>query len=159
VLGARVLVRFVAPLAVVTTVALPACGGSGGGDSGNLSKAAFAAEANALCAEREAVRTRLLQQLPPQPSDRGDAGTFQLLASVDRGLIRRVDALVPPEAEQDRVDQILDGWRQRAQLEEKYASALPESLEVFTTSVAQIDATVASIANELGLTKCARGAT
>jgi hypothetical protein len=99
----------------------------------------------------------LLQQLAAQPSSSGDEGIFTLLAGGDRRLIRRVDALVPPEAEQDRVDRILDGWRERANLEERYAMQAPPSLATFTAEAAQIEATVAPVATELGLTECARG--
>jgi hypothetical protein len=67
------------------------------------------------------------------------------------------DALVPPEAEQDASDRILDGWRQRAELEDNSAMQVPQSLQMFT-AVAQIDATVSPIANRLGMTQCAGAA-
>lgn len=142
--------------------ALSACAG-GSGDPGTLSKGAFASKANAQCAKTEAARARRLQQLPAQPSGQADAQTLQSIATGDRELIRRVDALVPPPAEQDAVDRVLDGWRQRVDLEEKYASAVgamqaPQSLEAFAADVAQVDATVTPIATELGLTQCTRGA-
>jgi hypothetical protein len=130
-----------------------ACNG-GSDEPGALSKAGFASKANAECVDAEAHRARLLQQLPAEPSGRGDRGIFSLLAGNDRYLIRRVDALVPPEAEQDRVDRVLDGWRQRAELEDDYAQA-PRSLESFNAAVAQIDAATDPVAVQLGLTGCA----
>jgi hypothetical protein len=138
--------------------ALTACGGESG-DPGTLSKGDFASEANDHCAKTQDERTRLLQQLPPQPSGQADAQTVQRIAAGDRELIRRVDALPAPPAEQDDIVRVLDGWRQRAELEEQYAGAVgaaqaPQSLEAFSTQAAQIDATVAPIATELGMTQC-----
>jgi hypothetical protein len=148
--------RIVACLAAfATALAQQACDG-GSDEPGALSEADFASKANALCAKTEAERARLLRQLTA-PSGQAGAQTFRSLAGEDHELIRRVDALVPPEAEQDRVDRILDGWRQRAELEENYAQ-VPQSLESFTAEVAQIDAAVAPVANELGMTQCAGAA-
>ena len=151
----------------VSTVALAAVAGTacGGSDDapGTLSKGQFASKANAICAEAQPVRARLLQQLPAQPSGQADTGAFQLLAGSDRYLIRHVDALVPPDAAQDLVDRVLDGWRKRSELEEKYATAVgamqaAQSLEGFTASLAQIDATIGPIATQLGMTHCTAGA-
>jgi hypothetical protein len=136
---------------------VPACDG-GSDEPGALSRADFASKANSLCAKTEAERERLLQQLQGQPSGQSDAQTFRQLAGQDRELIRRVDALVPPEAEQDSVDRILDGWRQRAQLEEDAAMQTPQSLDAFNAEVAQIETTVAPIATELGMTQCTSAA-
>lgn len=147
--------------AAAAAALLVACNG-GGGDPGTLSKSDFASKANALCTKAEAERTRLLQQLPAQPGQ-ANAQTVDDLARGDRELIRRVDALVPPDAEQDRVDRVLDGWRQRAELEEQYANALrstpaPQSLDAFTAQVDEINATVAPTANRLQMTECTRSA-
>jgi hypothetical protein len=163
VLRSRVLAALVAPLAAVSVVGLSACGTSDDGEVGNLSKAEFAAKANALCTTAEADRAQLLQELSPTPSGSADAGTLQRVVTVDRELVRHIDDLVPPEGEQDRVDRVLDAWRKRAELEEQYANEMramqaPQSLERFTADVAQIDASVAPIANDLGMTQCAPGA-
>jgi hypothetical protein len=152
-LRTRVLVSLAA---FAAALALQACDG-GSDEPGGLSEADFASKANALCAKTEAERARLLQQLTA-PSGQSGAQTFRSLAGEDRELIRRVDALVPPEAEQDRVDRILDGWRQRAKLEESYATQTAPSLEAFTAEVAQIDATVSPIATELGMAQCTSAA-
>jgi hypothetical protein len=138
--------------AFAAAAALSACDGGDGGP-GTLSKSDFASKANAHCAKTEAERATLLQQLPAQPGQ-ADAQTYQRLATADRELIRRGDALVPPEAEQDRVDRVLDGWRQRATLEENNAMQAPQSLDSFTAALAQIDATVTPAATELGMTRC-----
>jgi hypothetical protein len=147
--------------AATAVLAVPAC--SSGGDANNLSKGQFAAKANDLCSKADADRAQLLQQLPPMPSGTADAENLQRAAGIDHDLIRKVDALVPPDSEQDTVDRLLDAWRQRADAEDQYALAVgamqdPQTLAGFTASIDQIDATAAPIANELGMTECARGA-
>jgi hypothetical protein len=147
--------------AAAAVLAVPAC--SSGGDANNLSKGQFAAKANDLCSKADADRAQLLQQLPPMPSGTADAENLQRAAGIDHDLIRKVDALVPPDSEQDTVDRLLDAWRQRADAEDQYALAVgamqdPQTLAGFTASIDQIDATAAPIANELGMTECARGA-
>jgi hypothetical protein len=148
--------------AFAAAAALSACDG-GSDEPGALSKSDFASKANAHCDKTESERAALLQQLPAQPSGQADAQTVQRLATADRELLRRVDALVPPPAEQDAVDRVLGAWRQRADLEDRYASTVrsmqaPQSLETFTAEIAQLDQTVAPVANELGMTQCAGGA-
>jgi hypothetical protein len=149
-------------LALFTTavIAATACGGSD--DSGTLSKSAFAKQANALCSKAKADRDAQLQQLQPSPSGAADAQKIQSAATTDRELIRRVDALVPPESEQDQVDQVLEAWRKRADLEDQYADAVaamqdPATLASFAAKQAQIDATTDPVAIQLGLTQCTRG--
>ncbi|HMG27419.1 MAG TPA: hypothetical protein VKH36_11475 [Acidimicrobiia bacterium] len=100
--------------------------------------------------------------MPPSPSGAADAQKIHVAATVDRDLIRRVDALVPPESEQDQVDQVLDAWRKRADLEDQYADAVaatqdPATLASFSAKQAQIDATTDPVAVQLGLTQCTRG--
>ena len=145
----------------VAAVAATACGGSDD-DSGTLSKSAFARQANALCSKAKSDRDAQLQQLPPSPSGAVDAQKIQSAATVDRELIRHVDALVPPQSEQDQVDQVLDAWRTRADLETRYADAVaamqdPATLASFSAKQAQIDATTDPVAVQLGLTACTRG--
>jgi hypothetical protein len=159
-LGTRLLTTFAA-----SVVALAAAGtGCGGSDDepGALSKSSFATKANELCSKAEADRNRQLQQLPPSPSGSADAQKLQSVASTDRELIRRVDALVPPAAEQDQVDTVLDAWRRRAGVEEQYADAVgamqdPATLASVTANLAQIDASTDPVAVQLGLTACTRG--
>jgi hypothetical protein len=145
----------------VAAVAGTACGGSDD-DSGTLSKSAFAKQANALCSKAKADRNAQLQQLPPSPSGAADAEKLQSVSSIDRELIRRVDALVPPEPEQDRVDKVLDAWRTRATAEDQYAGAVGAmkdsvTLAGVTANLAQIDAATDPVAVQLGLTECTRG--
>jgi hypothetical protein len=137
------------------------CNGDTSDEPGALSKSEFAKKANSLCADTEAERTRLFQQLPPQHGE-AHARTFERMASADRELVRRVDALVPPDAQQDRVDHLLDEWRKRAELEEQYAKDVRsmrarQTDDTFTMELLEIDATAASIAGELELTQCIRG--
>jgi hypothetical protein len=148
-------------IAALAAAAVTACGGSDD-DSGTLSKSAFAKQANALCSKAKADRDAQLQQLPPSPSGAADAQKIRSAATIDRELIRRVDALVPPESEQDQVDQVLEAWRKRADLEDQYADAVgamqdPATLASFSARQAQIDATTDPVAVELGLTQCTRG--
>ncbi|HYV59391.1 MAG TPA: hypothetical protein VFA62_04900 [Acidimicrobiia bacterium] len=147
--------------ATVAAVAATACSGSDD-DSGALGKSAFARQANSLCSKAKSDRDAQLQQLPPSPSGSADAQKIQNAATVDRDLIRRVDALVPPQSEQDPVDQVLDAWRKRADLEAQYADAVaamrdPATLASFSAKQAQIDATTDPVAVQLGLTDCTRG--
>ena len=159
--GSRALTTFAAAAVALAAVAGTACGGSDD-EPGALSKSSFATKANELCSKAEADRNGQLQQLPPSPSGASDAQKLQSVASTDRELIRRVDALVPPESEQDQVDQALEAWRKRADLEDQYAQAVgrmtdPATLAAFTASQAQIDSTTDPVAVRLGLTACTRG--
>jgi hypothetical protein len=145
-------------VAALAAVVGTACGGSDD-EPGALSKSEFAKQANALCAKAGANRNAQLQPLPPNPSGAADAQRLKSAASTDRELIRRVDALVPPEAEQDQVDSVLDGWRKRAGVEDEYADAVgamqdPTTLASFTANLAQIDAAADAVAVQLGLTAC-----
>ncbi len=159
----RLVAAFLAPFVVATAVA--GCGGSSSNDEvGALSKSQFAQKSNDLCASARVERTQLLQQLPMNPSGPADAAKLDSVVEIDRELIRKVDALVPPESEQDRVDKVLDGWRRRAGVEEQYADAVgamqdPATLATFTANLAQIDAADDPIATQLGMTRCTRGST
>ena len=157
---ARLLTTVAASVVALAAVAGTACGGDD--DPGALSKSSFATKANDLCSKAKADRDAQLGQLPADPSGAADAQKLQSVATTDRELIRRVDALVPPESEQDQVDQVLDAWRKRADLEDQYAQAVgrmtdPATLAAFAASQAQIDATTDPVAVQLGLTACTRG--
>jgi len=156
--GTRLLTTFAASAVAVAAVTGAACGGSDD-DPGVLSKSSFAKRANELCSKAEANRNQQLQQLPPSPSGTADAQKLQSVASMDRELIRRVDALVPPEAEQDSV---LSAWRRRAGVENQYAEPVgalqdPATLASVNANLAQIDASTDPVAVQLGLTACTRG--
>ena len=159
--GTRLLTTFAAAVVALAAVAGTACGGSDD-EPGALSKSSFATKANELCTTAKGDRDAQLDQLPADPSGAADAQKLQSVATTDRELIRRVDALVPPEAEQDQVDSVLDAWRKRADLEDQYAQAVgrmtdPATLAAFAASQAQIDATTDPVAVQLGLTACTRG--
>jgi hypothetical protein len=162
VVRSRFLITFAA-LATIAAVALSACGGDDGGAPDNLTKGEFASKANALCTRAESERGQLLRQLSPTPSGAADAQKLQRIVTIDRELVRRVDALVPPQDEQGVVDRVLDAWRQRANVEHQYADAVaamqdPETLAIFTESLAEVDVTANLSATELGMTQCTRGA-
>jgi hypothetical protein len=157
--GSRALTTFAAGVVVLAAVAGTACDGSDD-EPGALSKSSFATKANDLCSKAGTERSALLQQLPPSPSGAADAQKLKSVASTDRELVRRVDALVPPEAEQDQVDTVLDAWRRRAGVEDQYADAVgamqdPATIASFTENLAQIDAATDPVAVQLGLTGCA----
>jgi hypothetical protein len=159
--GSRLLTTFAASVVALGAVAGTGCGGSDD-NPGALSKSSFATKANALCSKAKADRDAQLGQLPADPSGAADAQKLQSVASIDRELIRRVDALVPPQAEQDQVDQVLDAWRKRADLADQYADAVgamqdPATLASFTAGQARIDASTDPVAVQLGLTACTRG--
>jgi hypothetical protein len=159
--GTRLLTTFAASVVVLTAVAGTACGGSDD-EPGGLSKSSFDTKANALCSKAKADRDAQLGQLPLNPSGPADAQKLQSVATTDRELIRRVDALVPPQSEQDQVDQVLDAWRKRADLADQYAEGVgamqdPATLATFTAKQAQIDAATDPVAIQLGLTGCTRG--
>jgi hypothetical protein len=150
------------PVLAFTGLVVTACNGDSGDEPGALSKSDFAEQANQLCTKARADRAEQLQQVSPSPSGAADAEKLQSVASTDRELIRRVDALVPPETEQDQVDRVLDGWRERADLEGQYASTVEAmqdttTLAGLTAQLAQIDATTDPAATQLGLTACTRG--
>jgi hypothetical protein len=161
VLRTRLLITFTA-LATLAAVALSACD-SGGGGANNLSKGQFASKANSLCTKAESERGQLLQQVSPTPSGAADAQKLQRIVTIDRELVRHVDDLVPPQGEEDRVDRVLDAWRRRANVEHQYADAVaamqdPQTLAIFLSSLAQVDATANLSATVLGMTQCTRGA-
>lgn len=155
-------VRLVVPVLSLAALVATACNGDTSDEPGALSKSEFAEQANELCTRARADRAEQLQQVSPNPSGSADAQKLQSVASSDRELIRRVDDLVPPESEQDEVDRVLDGWRQRADLEDQYASAVEAmqdttTLAGLTAQLAEIDATLDPVAVQLGLTGCTRG--
>jgi hypothetical protein len=159
----RLAAAAVAPFFAVAVV-VSACGGDSNGDNGALSKSQFANKANALCATAQTNRTGLLQRLPMNPSGPADAQTLDSIVTIDRELIRKVDALIPPDSEQDRVDTVLDSWRKRAGVEQQYADAVgamqdPSTLASVTANIAQIDAATDPVAVQLGMTQCTRRAT
>jgi hypothetical protein len=157
--GARLLTTFA--VVALAAVAGTACGGSDD-EPGALSKSSFATKANELCSKAKADRDAQVGRLPAGPSGSADAQKLQSLATTDRELIRRVDALVPPESEQDQVDEVLDAWRKRADLADQYAEGVgamqdPATLATFTAKQAPIDAATDPVAIQLGLTGCTRG--
>jgi hypothetical protein len=159
--GSRLLTTVAVSVVALAAVAGTACGGSDD-DPGGLSKSSFATKANELCSIATGDRDAQLRKLPADPSGAADAQTLQNVAETDRELTRRVDALVPPQSDQDQVDSVLDAWRKRADLADQYADAVgtmqdPATLASFTAGQARIDAATDPVAVQLGLTECTRG--
>jgi hypothetical protein len=111
--------------ATLAALVLVACGDEDETETGALSRSEFARKANGLCANARADQQTILSAIEHNDPDPGEAATLvgELIA-VDRKLIRDVDDLVPPPAEQDDVDQLLDRWRDRVDLEEQVRDAV-----------------------------------
>jgi len=110
------------------------------------------------------LRARLLFGLTALATIAADAQKLQRIVTIDHELVRRVDDLVPSQGEEDRVDRVLDAWRQRANVEHQYADAVAamqeaQTLAIFTSSLAQVEVTANLSAIQLGMTQCTRGPT
>ncbi len=153
------------PVALLPALLL-ACGsssGSGSGSSGNgsLSKSSFASKSNGYCTQASAQRSEVSTAVPSgrQPT----AQDADKVIAIDRELIRKIDALVPPDSEQDQVDQLLDLLHQRIAVEEQLRASIangtpssdPATVKL-GEQIAQIDQKSAKIAKPLGLTSCIR---
>jgi hypothetical protein len=147
-------------LPVALLLALPlACGSSGGGGSnGALSKSSFASKSNAYCVQARTDRSAVLpsgKQPTAQDADK--------VIAIDRELIRKIDALVPPDSEQDQVDQLLEQLHQRIAVEEQLRASIAKgtpptdpATQKLGDQIAKIDQQSAKIAAPLGLTSCVR---
>lgn len=136
-------------------------GGSSGGGNGSLSKSSFASKSNGYCTQASAQRSEVSTAVPAgrQPT----AQDADKLIAIDRELIRKIDALVPPDSEQDQVDQLLDLLHQRIAVEEQLRASIangtpssdPATVKL-GDQIATIDQKSARIATPLGLTSCIR---
>jgi hypothetical protein len=153
-------VVLVAALGVVAA----ACDDGGGGtetEVGDLSATEFARKANALCREVRADRRTVLSAID-EPTGEETAARLDEILELDRRLLREVDDLVPPEAEQDTVDELLDRWRDRIRLEERARDATAAgdegALSGIEVDVDTLDEEADRIAGRLLLNECTRGA-
>ncbi len=147
------------PVALLPALLL-ACGSSGSGN-GSLSKSSFASKSNGYCTQASAQRSEVSTAVPSgrQPT----AQDADKVIAIDRELIRKIDALVPPDSEQDQVDQLLDLLHQRIAVEEQLRASIangtpssdPATVKL-GDQIAQIDQKSAKIAKPLGLTSCIR---
>lgn len=154
------------PVAAVVAfgVSLGACG-SGDAEVGELSTSQFASKANQACARVTTQVDGALKNVNAGvPTGTASAQAIARVASLDRELIRRIDDLAAPEAEQDEIDRLLDHWRDRARLEDEISKTVTAgsnatTLDGFNSQLEQVDDTANTIARELGLDKCERGGT
>jgi hypothetical protein len=139
-------------------------GGDGdGGEGGALTKTEFAQKANGLCNEAASDRRTVLSGIDPEAPGPEQAEQLAEIIDVDQKLLGEVDDLVPPESDQDTVDQLLDQWRQRIDLEEQLreATANDDAGEVsaLQAQVQEVDGRANPIAGGLLLNECTRGET
>ena len=154
--------RLVMTLAAMTLAATSACSdGDGNGGDGALTADEFARRANALCSEAASDRQTVLSGIDPEASGPEQAEQLAEIIDVDEKLLEEVDDLVPPEADQDTVDQLLDRWRERIDLEEQLreATANDDTGEVAALEgqITQLDSEANPIAGGLRLNECTRG--
>jgi hypothetical protein len=150
--------------AMALTFATGCDGGDGDGDEGGaLTKTEFAQKANALCKEAAADRRTILSGIDPEAPGPEQAEQLSQIIDIDEKLLEDVDDLVPPEADQDTVDQLLDQWRERINLENQLreATANDDAGEVsaLQTQVQEVDGRANPIAGALLLNECTRGET
>jgi hypothetical protein len=152
--------RIAALLPVALLLAGPlACGSSGSdGSNGSLSKSSFASKSNAYC-----VQARTDRSAVPPSGKQPTAQDADKVIAIDRELIRKIDDLVPPDSEQDQVDQLLEQLHQRIAVEDQLRASIakstpptdPATLKL-RDQIAKIDQQSAKIATPLGLTSCVR---
>ncbi|MBA2326694.1 MAG: hypothetical protein H0V95_08645 [Actinobacteria bacterium] len=148
--------------ALALTAAAGCSDGDGGGDEeGALSATEFAREANALCQEAAADRQTVQSGIDEDAPGPEQAELYAEILDIDQNLLEDVDDLVPPEAEQDTVDQLLDAWRERIDLEEQAREAIANDdsgeLTAIDAQVTEIDGRANPIAGGLLLNECTRG--
>jgi hypothetical protein len=138
-----------------------ACSDDDSGDEGALSATEFARKANALCSEAASDRQTVLSGIDPASTGPEQAELLANIIDIDEDLLEKVDDLVPPESDQDTVDQLLDHWRDRIELEEQLreATANDDAGEVaaLEDQIMQVDAAANPIAGGLLLNECTRG--
>jgi hypothetical protein len=152
-----------AVVAVLTLILAAGCdGGGGGGDEeGALSATEFAQKANALCSEAAADRQTVQSGIDENAPGPEQAELYAEILDIDEKLLEEVDDLVPPEADQDTVDQLLDAWRERIALEEQAREAIANDdsgeLAAIDAQVTEVDGRANPIAGGLLLNECTRG--
>jgi hypothetical protein len=154
--------RLAVLFAVLCLAAAAACDDGGGGDEeGALSASEFARRANALCSAAAADRQTVLSGIDPEASGPEQAELLANIIDVDEDLLEEIDDLVPPEMDQDTVDQLLDRWRDRIELEQQLreATANDDDGEVAALEgqITEVDAEANPIAGSLLLNECTRG--
>jgi hypothetical protein len=98
--------RTLATMLAMSSIALTACGGGGSGGP-TLSRTAFTQKANAECSTLKAASNDLAQAQDPGMTGAKVAKFLHLASDKLRLLVRRVDALTPPDALSGDVDTLL----------------------------------------------------
>jgi hypothetical protein len=156
---------FTAVVAVLTVTLAAACDGGDDGDDdeGALTATEFAQRANALCNEAAADRQTVLSGIDPMAPGPEQAEQLAEIIDIDEKLLDEVDDLVPPESDQDTVDQLLDQWRERVDLEEQLREATANDdigeVSALQAQVQEVDGRANPIAGGLLLNECTRGET
>ncbi|MDQ5895239.1 MAG: hypothetical protein QG596_1500 [Actinomycetota bacterium] len=115
---------FAAFLAVIAAAAIAGCGGDSEED---VTRDAFIAEADAICAQYTANSDSLEAQFDAalQSSDlEGAARYFEDQAAEVTAMLDELEELTPPVADQTTMDQIIALGRQRVDVAEEAASAI-----------------------------------
>jgi hypothetical protein len=159
-------VRVTIPVAVAAMALSVAAGcDGGGGDDGDgaLSKTEFAQKANGLCEEAGADRQTILSGIDREAPGPERAEQLAEIIDIDEKLLEEVDDLVLPEADQETVDQLLDAWRERIDLEVQLGEATANDdageISALQSQVQEVDARANPIAGGLLLNECTRGET
>jgi hypothetical protein len=147
-------------LALVTALGLTACGddddGGGGAQSetGNLSRSEWAKQADGLC-------SKTASDIDALPTAGDPVSLYQGTQPAVQKLVADVDQLVPPEADQDTVDQMLTGFRTIGQAAAKASESIASGTDTATAAATFGDDTadartqIQSAAGDLGATDCA----
>lgn len=147
--------------ALALTVAAACSDGDGGDEEGALSATEFARKANALCEEAAADRQTIQSGIDENAPGPEQAELYAEILDIDEKLLEQVDDLVPPEPDQDTVDQLLDAWRERIDLEEQAREAIANDdsgeLTAIDAQVTEVDGRANPIAGGLLLNECTRG--
>jgi hypothetical protein len=152
-----------AVLAAMALTFATGCDGGDGDEGGALTKTEFAQKGNGLCKEAAADRRTVLSGIDPEAPGPEQAEQLAQIIDIDEKLLEDVDDLVPPEADQGTVDQLLDQWRERIDLENQLreATANDDAGEVsaLQAQVQAVDGRANPIAGGLLLNECTRGET
>jgi hypothetical protein len=141
---------------VVATIALATVSACGDDESsGSPSGTGFAKQADADCKAANAMLA------PAAATSPATAQQYQTVDDTLQALLRKVDALVPSDAEQDSVYQLLDGYRAIDGAAQTAAQSLgsgtdPASVAAtFASAVNAPRASIATAAQALDIPECA----
>lgn len=139
--------------AIVTVLVLCSCGGGG---NKRLTKAEFAAKANALC-----VSFNKADKAAGSPTSLAEAvAYFEKLTPIYEKRVSDLDALKPPADEQATVDKIVAIEKDEAGIAKQLLAALKANDQDKATELVESgnanSAKAKDLYEELGLTECAK---